>query len=115
MEEEFELPEIDINEIKLYPEMDKKIASLLMIRNDDVVSLYAAKLIQRYQAARCGTCKYRNSYGHCESNKLGDSFFEHTDESSIDMLITTNDEGGDCFRVGDKFGCVHHSEKEHEK
>lgn len=45
-EEDFELQKIDINEIKLYPKMNEKIAGLLMIRNNDIVSMYAAKLIR---------------------------------------------------------------------
>ena len=40
------LPEIDINEIVLYEEMNNTISSLLKIRNNDIVSMYAAKLIE---------------------------------------------------------------------
>lgn len=43
------LPKIDINEIELYPEMNEKIAELLKIRNNDIVSMYAAKLIEYLQ------------------------------------------------------------------
>lgn len=48
-EDEELLPEIDINEIKLYPEMNGEIAGLLKIRNNDIVSMYAAKLIESLQ------------------------------------------------------------------
>ena len=43
-------PKIDIDEIKLYPEMNKEVVELLKIRNTDAISLYAAKLIQSLQA-----------------------------------------------------------------
>lgn len=42
-------PKIDINEIRLYPEMDRKIVDFLKIRNTDIVSMYAAKLIDDLQ------------------------------------------------------------------
>ena len=40
------LPKIDIDEIKLYEAMNNTIASLLKIRNNDIASMYAAKLIE---------------------------------------------------------------------
>lgn len=48
-EDEELLPGIDINKITLYPEMNEKIAGLLKIRNNDIVSMYAAKLIDYLQ------------------------------------------------------------------
>lgn len=43
------LPVININEINLYEAMNNKICSLLKIRNNDIVSMYAAKLIESLQ------------------------------------------------------------------
>ena len=36
----------DYNEIQLYPEMNEKIIGLLKMRDNDCISLYAAKLIE---------------------------------------------------------------------
>lgn len=41
---------INLAEIQLFPEMNEKIVELLMIRNDDVISMYSAKLIMHLQA-----------------------------------------------------------------
>lgn len=46
------LPIIDIDEVVLYEAMNNTIASLLMIRNNDIVSVYAAKLIESLQGER---------------------------------------------------------------
>lgn len=43
------IPEIDIKEINLYEAMNSTIASLLKIRNNDICSMYAAKLIESLQ------------------------------------------------------------------
>lgn len=110
MKEDFELPEIDINEIKLYPEMDKNIADLLSIRNNDIVSMYAAKLIQKYQAMMCKTCKWHTVSNLCVNEKIYDNFYTQETDTGDTMRYH-----GDCtgfFMTGDKFGCVHHSEKE---
>ena len=56
MTEDFEETKIDINEISLYPEMNKNIVDILMIRDNDIVSVYAAKLIKYYQDREEGLC-----------------------------------------------------------
>ena len=48
-------------DITLHPEMNKPIVELLRIRNTDIVSMYAAKLIEHYQQKEiplCGVSKY---------------------------------------------------------
>lgn len=61
----------------------------------------------------CKTCKYKNKYGDCTSQKLTDSLPENPEMEidTDDMLIYSLEEGGS-FHVGDKFGCVHHEGKE---
>lgn len=48
-DDKFELSPINIAEINLYPEMNANIPSLLKIRDTDIVSMYAAKLIESLQ------------------------------------------------------------------
>jgi hypothetical protein len=44
--EDSELPKIDYDNIKIYPEMSYEIINLLKMRDDDLISMYAAKLIE---------------------------------------------------------------------
>jgi hypothetical protein len=57
----------------------------------------------------CGTCAFRNAAGRCTSTKLAEDFGQTDDEKS-DMLIYDYSEGGG-FWVGERFGCVHHVNK----
>ena len=61
MTEDFEETKIDINEISLYPEMNKNIVDILMIRDNDIVSVYAAKLIKYYQDKEEGLCHKKHN------------------------------------------------------
>ena len=61
MTEDFEETKIDINEISLYPEMNKNIVDILMIRDNDIVSVYAAKLIKYYQGEEEGLCHKKHN------------------------------------------------------
>ena len=57
----------------------------------------------------CGTCKHRDSTGHCQSEKLSEDCYQ-TDEKKADMMVYDyNEDGG--FWVGERFGCVHHDPK----
>ena len=58
----------------------------------------------------CATCKFRNDSGQCTSPKIEESMGQ-SEEQMLDMLVYSYLEGG-CFYVGDKFGCVHHEEKD---
>ena len=57
----------------------------------------------------CKTCKYREENGYCQSDKIVEAHWEHTDAEKRDMLIYSYDEGGG-FWVGEDFGCIHHRE-----
>lgn len=61
----------------------------------------------------CKTCKYKDEYGDCLNQKLADSLPDNPEMGidADDMLIYSYAEDG-IFHVGDKFGCVHHAEKE---
>ena len=48
-DEEESLPKIDINVINLYDAMNSRIVGFLQIRNNDIVSMYASKLIESLQ------------------------------------------------------------------
>jgi hypothetical protein len=60
----------------------------------------------------CGTCKYRNTAGYCQSDKLSEDRGQ-SDEKKDDMLIYDYTEGGG-FWVGARFGCVHYATKKME-
>lgn len=58
----------------------------------------------------CKTCQYRNSDGYCTSEKLSEDYSQ-SDDKRADMLIYDYSEGGG-FWVGERFGCIHHSDKQ---
>lgn len=76
-EDEEILPKIDISEISLYKAMNNTIASLLKIRSNDTVSMYAAKLIESLQM-EIDTLKTRLNY---IQNPSGEMFIPPRGES----------------------------------
>ncbi len=57
----------------------------------------------------CETCKHWGERGFCSSSKIEDGD-RYPLEKAADMLLYSYPEGG-VFRVGPRFGCVHHEPK----
>lgn len=56
---------------------------------------------------RCVTCAHRDAEGFCTNDKLWDYQGQSVEEAR-DMLLYEFSEGGR-FKVGEAFGCIHHS------
>lgn len=56
----------------------------------------------------CKTCSYRDYRKNCTNDHFGQGGLDNNVDVNS-SLVFSYDEGG-CFKVGDNFGCVHHSD-----